>query len=507
MLLIYPPLTKGCEAPAGIHRLAGVLRQQGHSVSIWDANLEGQLWLFEQPPPDNGTWAARAFRNRSRSLAILCDPQHYHGDAPHYRNAVSDLDHLLACQGKPYGFRLGLADCRHDQLVPVRSADLRAMSETPELSCFYRYFSETLPQRLANATAVGISLTFLSQALITFGLIGQIRRLRPDLPIYLGGGLITSWQQYPGWDMPFRDLINKMVRGPGEQEICQLLGLSLAATPPDPLASHPAPDPRYLSPGFILPYACSSGCWWNQCSFCPERAERTPYRQRPIRQVRAELTQLIATHRPALVHLLDNALSPALLQSLAAEPLGAPFYGFVRFSEELEDPGFCRALKRSGCLMVKLGIESGDDQVLQALQKGTGTGRAARVLSSLAAAGIGVYGYFLFGTPAENREAAGVTKEFIRLHHHEISFLNLAIFNMPVFGEDAALHQTGRFYDGDLSLYTGFQHPAEWGRGDIRRFLRQELTRIPEVAAIVRRDPPRFGSNHAAFLLPHGGCS
>lgn len=152
--------------------------------------------------------------------------------------------------------------------------------------------------------------------------------------------------------------------------------------------------------------------------------------------------------------------------------------------------------------MLKLGIESGDQVVLDRLQKGIELGMAGRILDNLREAGIGVYGYLLFGTPAEDQEAARRTLAFVQQHYAALTFLNLAVFNMPLFGDEVPEYETELFYEGDLSLYTGFKHPNGWGRGEVRRFLRQEFTRPTEIAAIIRRDPPQFSSNHAAFFVP-----
>jgi radical SAM superfamily enzyme YgiQ (UPF0313 family) len=158
------------------------------------------------------------------------------------------------------------------------------------------------------------------------------------------------------------------------------------------------------------------------------------------------------------------------------------------------------ALKRSGCVMLKLGLESGDQEVLDKLQKGIDTGMASRVLKNLNKAGIAVYLYLLFGTPAETRLEAGRTLEFVVRHRELISFMNLALFNMPIGGHEAGEFETEAFYEGDLSLYTSFRHPHGWGRKQVRQFLNNEFKREPAVAAILKNDPPLFTSNHAAFF-------
>ncbi len=119
--------------------------------------------------------------------------------------------------------------------------------------------------------------------------------------------------------------------------------------------------------------------------------------------------------------------------------------------------------------------------------------------------------YLLFGTPAETGESARRTLDFTVANSRHIDFLNLAIFNMPVNAADAASLATGAFYDGDLALYTGFEHPHGWGRGQVRRFLDREFKRHPAIAPILgatRRFLPqtthRFlsGREPATSLIP-----
>jgi hypothetical protein len=500
MLLIFPPIAKACEPPAGIARLAGALQAHGIPCRLWDANLEGQLWLLQQAPTAEDTWTSRAWRSSQNHLAALRDAKTYRNFG-RYSTAVNDLNRLLVMAGKPLQAELGLADYRHETLSPVRSSDLLAAAANPAWNPFWRFFQQRLPELLEGITTIGISLNFLSQALCSFSLIGLIRQQYPQIRIVVGGGLVTSWLSRPDWQNTFGNLIDQLVSGPGEQPLLKRLGFDTPRRPVPPCYDQ-LPLTGYLSPGLILPYSTASGCWWNRCSFCPERAEGNRYHPIPARQVLQELQQLVSRYQPRLLHLLDNALSPALLQGLLDQPPGVPWYGFVRFEKQLEDTDFCHALRQSGCVMLKLGIESGDQQVLDRLHKGIELSMAGRILDNLQRAGIGVYGYLLFGTPAEDQEAARHTLAFVQQHHQAITFLNLAIFNMPLFGDEVAEYETQLFYDGDLSLYTGFKHPEGWGRGEVRRFIRQEFSRPPEIADIIRQDPPLFTSNHAVFFTP-----
>jgi radical SAM superfamily enzyme YgiQ (UPF0313 family) len=213
-----------------------------------------------------------------------------------------------------------------------------------------------------------------------------------------------------------------------------------------------------------------------------------------------DVTALIKDNSPCLIHFLDNAMSPALLQALIDHPLDRPWYGFARATHHLADPDFCMALKRAGCAMLQLGLESGDQDVLFEMGKGIDLEQVSLVLKNLKGAGIATYIYLLFGTPSETLSQARKTLEFTVQHGQMIDFLNLAIFSMPANGPDADKFESADFYEGDLSLYKNFVHPAGWDRGAVRRFLDREFKRHPVIAAILRRSPPFFTSNHAPLF-------
>ena len=499
MLLIFPPAAKACEPPAGIARLAAALQIYGIGCHLLDANLEGQLWLLEQPATAHDTWSRRAVKNRTANLSALRNPKTY--EIPdRYSRVVSDLNRLLAISCAEQGVVVGLADYQCSKFSPVRSADLMAAAEHPETNPFFPYFSRRIPELLEGIDMVGFSLNYLSQALCTFAMIGFLKKQFPKLKIVLGGGLVTSWMRNAAWSNPFESLVDHFIAGAGEEPLLSLFGIKSSPNPPVMPDYSSLPLSDYFSPGLILPYSAAAGCYWNRCSFCPERAEGNDYCPIPVSQVLSDLQQLTAVNKPALIHLLDNAVSPALLRTLAENPPEVPWYGFARIDEQLADPDFCRALKRSGCVMLKLGLESGDQRVLDRMGKGIRLEVVSRVLFNLQQAGIAVYCYLLFGTPGETELDALRTLEFVVRHREQIRFLNLAVFNMPLCGDEAEEYGTKLFYDGDLSLYTAFQHPGGWDRVQVRRFLESRFKRHPAVASIVRNDPPQFSSNHAPFF-------
>lgn len=503
IILINPPVSKPGEAPAGIARLSGMLSRYRVEHALLDANLEGLLYLLGQPLPSgrsDSTWTRRAFKNCAHNISALRDPRLYER-LDRYKRAVNDISRVLR-EMSPAGISLSLADYMHQGLSPVKSMDLLMAADRPELNPFYPYFSSRLRELFERKkpAMVGISLNYLSQALSAFSMVGFMRREFPGLKLILGGGLITSWMKNLTWQDPFAGLVDHVIAGPGESQLISLLGIK-PETKTWPVPDYRSlPQAEYLSPGFILPYSASSGCYWNRCDFCPEEAEDNPYISIPPIQVIMDLKELTARTNPSLIHLLDNAISPALLEALCSEKPVAPWYGFARISPQLADPDFCIALKLAGCAMLKLGIESGDQGVLDALDKGISVEMASVVLRNLKKAGIATYVYLLFGTPVETEASAIKTLEFTAQHSDCIDFLNLAIFNMPICGKASSDLSVRTFSEGDLSLYADFVHPYGWDRKMVRLFLDREFRRHPAITSILKKEVPVFTSNHAPFF-------
>ncbi len=503
ILFIHPPVAKPAEPPAGIARLSGLLVNRGIKHRVLDANLEGLLHLLgssQRLPCSDDAWTRRAFRRRDHNLASIKDPSLYRL-LDRYKRTVMDLSRVLEVASAPYRADVGPANYQHESLSPLRSGDLIFAAEWPELNPFYPYFEARLTDLMNDYRPrfIGFSLNYLSQALCAFAMIGFVKRQFPGVAILLGGGLVTSWVK-GAWNNPFSGLVDHFVAGPGEYQLSTILGIG------EPEEKSYTPDYRalprnsYLSPAFILPYSASSGCYWNKCSFCPEKAEGNVYVPISPGTVISDLNRLREQTAPVLIHLLDSAVSPSLMEALSEKGPGVPWYGFARISRRLTDLDFCMSLKRSGCVMLKLGLESGDQGVLDDMQKGIDLGTASTALKTLRKAGIAAYVYLIFGTPAETIAEARKTLEFTTRHHDCIDFLNLAIFNMPVLSAGAPV-RIRRFYEGDLSLYTDFLHPKGWNRREVRGFLDNEFKRHPAVSAILKRDPPVFTSNHAPFFV------
>ena len=502
IIFIHPPVAKPSEPPAGIARLSACLKANRIEHQVVDANLEGMLCLMRSAAKDGACrshWDIRSFKNLEDNLLALQSIGTFHNKS-RYTRAVVDVNHALNAAGQSYGAILSLSDYTDKRLSPVKSGDLIAAADNPETNPFYPYFSKRLTGALEETPDyIGFSLNFLSQAICTMAMIGFIKKQHPGQKIILGGSLTTSWVQITGRSDFFSGLVDEVVAGAGEEKLLDLLGVKDIQRNGYTDYSLPAEN-QYLSPGFVLPYSTARGCWWRKCAFCPETTEGNPYLPLPSTRAADELRTITEKTRPSLIHILDSSIAPMRLQAMAHQPPGAPWYGFARVTEHLTNDDFCRALRAAGCVMLKLGIESGDQSVLDSMNKGIDLKTASAALKTINRAGIATYCYFLFGTPQQSEASAVKTLDFAVLHADCMNYLNLAVFNLPAGSPETQTLATSDFYEGDLSLYKSFQHPGGWQRADVRNFLQKTFKKHPAIATILTRTPEFFTSNHAPFF-------
>lgn len=473
-----------------------------------DANIEGILYRIRAAKSEKlgktDVWSRRAIKNREQMLKDFKKSFLYTNDS-RYHQRVYDLNRLLSISADRTRFKLSLSDYSDKLLSPVKSRDLMQSAREYRDNPFYSYFEECLRPVLAgfgesDNSFVGISLCYLSQALTAFALAGWIKDNFKEKRLIMGGGLLSSWMSHPDYSQPFENLVDICIPGEGELPLLKLLSGKMSGK------RHYTPDydfvnkDNYLAPGLVLPFRTSIGCYWAKCSFCPEKAENGSYKTQKSAKILESLKALERRYRPDYVHLIDNAVPPVFLRAMSMEKFSFKWYGFVRFEKDLLNPDYCRSLKAAGCDMLKLGLESGDPNVLASMNKGTELAIASRILQNLHEARILTYVYLLFGSIYEDEAAAFKTLDFVKAHEKFIDYLNLAIFNLPRFSEDAVEVETTQFYDGDLSLYMDFKHPLGWDRRKVKHFIsrifRKELARN----GLVRRTPAFFTSNHAAFF-------
>ncbi|MFN2468021.1 MAG: radical SAM protein [Gaiellaceae bacterium] len=169
---------------------------------------------------------------------------------------------------------------------------------------------------------------------------------------------------------------------------------------------------------FSLNVAASRGCPYH-CNWCAKPIWGQRYHVRSPENVVAELEQVQAAYGPDHIWFADDILGvkPGWLARFAElveeRGGGIPFKCLSRPDLLLRD-GDVDSLRRAGCRTVWMGAESGSQQVLDAMEKGTRVEHILEATRRLHAAGIEV-GFFLqFGYPGETREDIRRTFRLVR---------------------------------------------------------------------------------------------
>jgi len=494
MLLIFPPVAKACEPPGGLPILGAVLKTHNVDYKIVDMNYEGQEFLLDIYFKDNPKkrhnrdliTTSKGYKNFDTYIKVIAELT---------RGLNNTLDNKST---------ITMANFLSSDYDSLKSLDLLKAAKNYKDNPFYEYYKNRLPKLLDNSNIknIGISLQYLNQAVCTFSLIGYLKDNYPHIKIIIGGGLITSWVKSPYWDDPFNSVVDEIFIGPGEVQLLEYLNIEpnrekLISLKPD----YDFTDfYKYYSPGRIIPISGSLGCSWKKCTFCPEKAEDNPFIAKKTAKVIEEMAYLAKRYKPTLFHFLDNEINPSVLKAITESNNSIPWYGFTKFYSNLKDLDFCKKLKTKGCFMLKLGLESGDQKVLDSMNKGIELQDVVIILKNLKEAGIKTFIYILFGTPAEDYKSAIKTMDFLIKFHSYITYLNMAIFNLPINSEISRQQDTYNFSDADLTLYSGFNHPKGWNRKNIRDFLKKELKQKEKIKDILNRTPPIFNANHAYFF-------
>ncbi len=170
----------------------------------------------------------------------------------------------------------------------------------------------------------------------------------------------------------------------------------------------------YYSMNMVTTRGCPFHCNW-----CAKPIWGQRYNSRSPENVVAELKWLKENYKPDHVWFVDDILGlkpgwlPRFAELVNLQNAGLPFKCLSRVDLLLR-PGEISALKKAGCQIVWVGAESGSQQVLNAMDKGTQVAQIYQASRLLHESGIQVGFYLQFGYPGESRLDIEKTFQVVR---------------------------------------------------------------------------------------------
>jgi radical SAM superfamily enzyme YgiQ (UPF0313 family) len=346
-------------APLGTLYAASALRQRGFSVAVFDSMLA---------QPEEGFEAAIRW-HRPRIVAV-------------YEDDFNFLSKMCLTRMRAVAWDISSAACAAGAIAIVHGSD---STDQPEL--FLNHGFDYVLRGEAEATLVELCSSLLRGEKISDidGLVHLDDR----------GNLVQSRQRLssnPSWTelpIPARDLIDL-----------------------EPYREAWIKAHGYFSTNMVSGRGCPYHCNW-----CAKPISGNKYHLRPAAEVAEEMKQL---KDASVEHIWFGddvfALNRHWLEQFAAEvekrSAAIPFK--IQSRADLMSIGTVHNLKRAGCVEVWMGVESGSQAVLNAMDKGLTISSVVAARSRLKAAGIRACYFLQFGYPGENWDRLQETIAFVR---------------------------------------------------------------------------------------------
>jgi radical SAM superfamily enzyme YgiQ (UPF0313 family) len=300
----------------------------------------------------------------------------------------------------------------------------------------------------------------------------RLKEERPDLPIIVGGSLMSYLTMEQIIQNVKEDYIDYLIIGPGEKPLVRLLNCldeeklnfnipnlvytnqrgEVQFTPPEFLNElEMLPDPDYDQfnlDGYLhrqrtISVSSSRGCSWGKCNFCalPLNAHvKNKYICLLPDIFAAQIERLQKKYDPDSFFFNDQEISGRRLkricEALNQRHIKIDIFTFARFDKAYDDEEMLRSLYEAGVRTIKWGLESGSDVILEKMNKGITVHQASSILRKAAKAGISNQVFLLLGFPGETLQTADKTFNFMENHADFIDYISISVYffvkNSPI---------------------------------------------------------------------------
>jgi anaerobic magnesium-protoporphyrin IX monomethyl ester cyclase len=367
--------------------------------------FDPKLWAAMQPYPPLGTlYAASYIRERDYDVALF-DAMLAQSEA----EWAAALDHEQPRFAVIYedNFNYLSKMC----LLNMREAAFTMLAMAKERGC------TTI---ICGSDATDHAEQYLARG-ADFVLIGEGEETLVELLDRLTGRTETPFEQIPGLAWPDEHNQSgspKFHRNPRRPDIKDLDSLPF-----------PAWDlidvPRYRQIWmkrhgyYSMNMVTTRGCPYH-CNWCAKPIWGQRYNSRSPKNVTEELEWLKERYQPDHIWFVDDimGLKPGWWQRFAdaaeQRDVVVPFKCLSRADLIVRHDSDVQALSRAGCEIVWMGAESGSQEILNAMEKGTQVEQIAEAARRLKAAGIKVAFFLQFGYPGETLEDIEKTLQLVR---------------------------------------------------------------------------------------------
>jgi hypothetical protein len=291
--------------------------------------------------------------------------------------------------------------------------------------------------RTHKPDVVGLTLPFPGTVYGAFRIAQQVRKMRPQTRIVMGGGYVNTELRNLTDERVFQfvddlcfdegfDSWRQVLEGLKREEVLKCTG-ERKETPVYEgidfsryinLMETTNPMHRIWSDGKWLKMQVANGCYWHKCAFCDVGLDYIGrYRPPNVDALVEQMEKMIQATGQRGFHFTDEALAPALLRQLSERliqrKLKVAWWGNIRF-EKAFTPELAQLMAKAGCIAVTGGLECAHDRLLMLMNKGITCKGAATVCKAFSRAGILVHAYLMYGFPTQTQLEILEALEYVR---------------------------------------------------------------------------------------------
>lgn len=282
------------------------------------------------------------------------------------------------------------------------------------------YFNEIIDIILKEKPShVALSFVYNSQVFWGTSIINKLKKL--GIKCYVGGPAITDklkkLANYSAHEVDFLEQINK--------------DLNIESKDMNNLNCNTIVDfndyekEDYLSKDIIVPIRTSTSCPYKQCTFCTHHGNGTYYEY--------NINTIIETIKQSKFNnicFIDDYILPKRLKELAEGLKNLNTRWWIQTKPVKEIIPLLKYAAKSGLRCISWGIESGSQDILNKIKKGTKVNDITSVLTESKKQGIRNVAYVMFGFPSETKEQFIETIQLLKKNDENIDIVSTTIFGL-----------------------------------------------------------------------------
>lgn len=206
----------------------------------------------------------------------------------------------------------------------------------------------------------------------------------------------------------------------------------------------------------------SRGCPF-QCTYCASpQIWKKKTRYRSVENVLEELYFMVKFHNISFVRFQDdtftlkNKHATEICEGILKKGLNLEWICDTRVDKL--DKQLLELMKRAGCIRIKIGVESGSDEILKKVKKGLTKEQIRNAVDLIKAVGIPLTVYLMIGFPGETNEDVKKTIEFAEEIDAEYNSLGVIA---PYYGTEMYKDLSARGFNFDKSHWEYFFHQSK----------------------------------------------